>query len=128
MDPKIKNIILFTVIAAALILVYIFFIKKDPEEADLSSVLVPVSDTSGNVNDTIDQNSIIARDFLAVLLSVKSVKLNESIFSDNAFINLHDSTIILSPPGPEDKGRPNPFAPLGRDVISTPPSSQEILN
>jgi hypothetical protein len=113
--PKIKNIIIFGGIAIVLILVYIFFIKPTGDQQNLvSSTSSPIGVSTTN---TLDQNSAISRDFLSVLLSVKSIKLNDVIFSNGAFINLHDSSILLVPPGNE--GRPNPFAPIGSDNIPT---------
>ena len=117
MASRIKNIIIFTIIAASLILIYIFFIKKAPEEENfISSSNTTLSDTN-----TLQQNSLIARDFLSVLLSVKSIKLNDTIFSDGAFVQLHDSSILLTSPSPGDQGRLNPFAPIGYEAAITPP-------
>jgi regulatory protein YycI of two-component signal transduction system YycFG len=116
MTSKIKNIIIFTVIAALLILAYIFFIKPSPEEKSLVSYS-PLNTELPNTN-TLDQNSLITQDLLSVLLSVKSIKLDDAIFSDEAFINLKDSSILLTSPG--DEGRLNPFAPIGFDIITTP--------
>ena len=62
-----------------------------------------------------DANSLIAKDFLNLLLNVKNIKLDDSIFADNAFNSLRDSSIVLTPDGNE--GRPNPFAPLGSENI-----------
>jgi len=114
---KIKNIIIFTVIAVVLILIYIFFIKPSPEEQNLVS--------SSNINtttlvdtSTINQNSLIAQDLLSVLLGVKNIKLDDTIFSDVAFLNLHDSSILLAPLGNE--GRSNPFAPIGFEAVVAP--------
>jgi hypothetical protein len=61
---------------------------------------------------------LLAQDFLDLLLNIQSIKLDNAIFSDNAFINIskHDTSIILTPDGTE--GRPNPFAPLGADVVA----------
>lgn len=56
-----------------------------------------------------------------MLLNVKKIKLNSSIFSNTAFINLHDSSILLSPSG--DEGRLNPFAPIGFEASSAPSNS-----
>ncbi|MFA6585803.1 MAG: hypothetical protein WCS86_01425 [Candidatus Paceibacterota bacterium] len=117
MASKIKNIILFTVIAAVLILIYIFFIKKAPEEANLTSSPITTTSTSGDTS-TIDQNSALTRDFLSVLLNVKNIKLDDAIFSDASFNNLRDSSILLVASG--DEGRPNPFAPIGSDPVVVP--------
>mgnify|MGYP001570577003 CR=1 FL=1 len=117
--PKIKNIIIFTAIAAAFILIYIFFIKPSPEQASLvsseASAILPNID--GSVADTSisNKNSLIAKDFLALFSNIKNIKLNDAIFSDPAFVSLHDSSITLTPDGTE--GRPNPFAQFGNDAV-----------
>lgn len=114
---KIKNIIIFVTIAAIFVLIYIFFIKPKPEEGSLVSSTSPV-----NVNETVsdtgstNNTSLIAKDFLTLLLNVKDIKLNDSIFSDPAFNSLRDSSIVLEPDGTE--GRPNPFAQFGSEALS----------
>ena len=116
MTPKLKNALLFLGIAVVLILVYVFLFRGDnKDEADLvSSSATPVP-TSANPSEA---NSALARDFLSLLLNIKSIKLDDSIFSDPAFLTLRDSSIVLVPDGNE--GRPNPFAPIGSDIISSP--------
>lgn len=125
MTPKIKNTIIFATIAVILVLIYIFFIKKSPEEQNLISSSGDITSTS---TETLDQNSLIAQNFLSVLLSVNNIGLNDVIFSDKSFINLHDSSILLTLP--VDKGRLNPFAPIGSDVLtpSTTTSSSADLS
>lgn len=50
------------------------------------------------------------KNILSILLALRSVKLDSSIFSNPAYISLKDfSTEIV----PEPIGRPDPFAPLG---------------
>ena len=77
----------------------------------------PVSATP-SVATILGNSSATTQDFLTLLLSVKSISLDKdvAIFSDNAFIGLHDSSIILVPDGTE--GRVNPFAPLGTDATT----------
>jgi hypothetical protein len=55
----------------------------------------------------------VGREFLSLLLNIRSLKLDDSIFSNQAFVALQD----FSRPIPPDTnpGRPNPFAPLGAD-------------
>ena len=107
---KIKNILIFLGIALVLILAYFFIFKKSPDQPSLVSssgnTILPITAQS--------TTSTISQDFLAVLLSVKNIKIDDSIFSDPAFLSLNDSTIELISDGTE--GRPNPFAPLGSDV------------
>ena len=115
--PKIKNIIIFIVIAAIFVLIYIFFIK--PGTSDTASLVSTsaTSATGSTATSNPSPNPAVAQDFLNLLLNIQSIKLDVSIFSDNAFINIskHDTSIILTPDGTE--GRPNPFAPLGADVV-----------
>lgn len=50
------------------------------------------------------------QNILSILLALRSVKLDDTIFSNPAFMSLKDfSTQILAEPA----GRPDPFAPLG---------------
>ena len=113
MTSKIKNIIIFIVIAVVLILVYVFFFKKAPDTPNLTTT----STTTGSVSpeDATAQTDSIGGDFLATLLNVKSIKLDDSIFASPIFASLHDSSIELTPDGTE--GRPNPFAPIGTDIL-----------
>ena len=126
MTPKIKNIIIFVIIGLVFVSIYFFYIKKDPDdEATLvsSSALAEVEDASVGV-----ENSLLAREFLTLLLSVRSINLNDSIFADNTFLSLRDSSIVLVPDGNE--GRPNPFAPLGIDIfapLASPGSADNSL-
>lgn len=116
MNSKIKNIIILVAVGALLVLAYVFFVKKSPEERNL--VASAPTGAALPSADVLDKNSQIARDFLSLLLSVKSIKLDDTIFSDLAFISLRDSSITLTPTG--DEGRINPFAPIGSDSISVP--------
>ena len=103
--------------------IYIFFLK--PEPADDATLVSAPNSTAVNaetapVSGAGSQNgaSLAAGDFLTLLLNVKNIKLEDAIFSDPAFQGLTDSSITLEPDGNE--GRPNPFAPLGQDIIPAP--------
>ncbi len=121
--PSIKNIIIFTSIAAFLVLVYVFFIKPSPEEDTLVSsspnTTLPNVEGSGIENQIPNGTTLITKDFLTLLLNVKNIKLDDAIFSDVTFNSLHDSSITLIPDGNE--GRPNPFAKFGNDDVPPPP-------
>ncbi len=130
---KIKNIIIFVVIAAILVLVYVFFIKKSPEQANLvsSSVTTPknIVNTSDDITISIentDKTNIVAKDFLSLLLNVRNIKLDDAIFADPAFNTLRDSSIVLTQDGTE--GRPNPFAQFGNDAVVAPPTNTNITS
>jgi hypothetical protein len=114
MSSKVKNIIIVVVIAAALILAYVFLFNKNSNETNLTST----SGVSSLPNVNSNQNVPVDTEFLSVLLGIKNIKLNDSIFSDVAFKNLNDSSITLVPDNNE--GRKNPFANIGLDPASTP--------
>ena len=113
--PTIKNIIIFIAIGTVFVLIYIFFIKPSPPVDNLISSSSNLSEQSA---ETLARNASATQDFLGLLLSVQNIKLDDTIFSDEAFIGLRDSSIVLIPDGNE--GRPNPFAPLGTDVVAPP--------
>ncbi|MEI8174968.1 MAG: hypothetical protein WCG28_03390 [bacterium] len=124
--PTIKNIIIFIAIGAVFAGAYWYFTKgSSTDTASLISVSGNAVSTNTNTSAQID-NSAVAQEFLTSLLNVKNIKLDDAIFSDKAFISLHDSSIILTPDGNE--GRANPFAPLGNDVVAPTCVSPQILN
>ncbi len=59
----------------------------------------------------------VDQDLISLLLELKSIKLDENIFSDVAFKSLQDFSQELVP---EPVGRTNPFAPLGARTSVTP--------
>lgn len=115
--PNIRNIIIFIVIGAILVLAYIFFLKPAPATPNLVSTSTSSSSTTSPTG-TPEKDSPVDQDFLNLLLSVQSIKLKDAIFSDSAFLNLHDTSIPLTQDGTE--GRVNPFAPLGTDPVTPP--------
>lgn len=117
MTPKIKNIIIFVAIGAVLVLIYIFFINPAPDQGNLvsSNTVLPNVNTSGVDTSFPNGATSVTQDFLTLLLNVKNIKLDDTIFSDPAFNSLHDSSITLTLDGTE--GRPNPFAQFGNDVV-----------
>jgi len=121
MMSKIKNIIIFLVIAIVLILGYVFFFKKEPDQGNLVSSAPGSTAPTSNNTESVD---LITGDFLSMLLNVKNIKLDESIFTDPAFLTLRDSSILLIPDGSE--GRPNPFAPIGFESTFSAPVSSTI--
>ena len=90
---------------------YLLFVKKPTQAPGL----VSSSEVATETGDTLkEEDSVIAKELLGVLLNVKNIRLNDSIFNEEAFTSLQDSTILLVPDGTE--GRPNPFAPIGNDI------------
>ena len=102
---------MFAGIAVALLLGYMFFFNNKSDEGTLSS----------SADADLNGQSSVQQEFLPILLNVKSIKLDDSIFSDPAFQSLRDSSIVLVQDGNE--GRPNPFAPIGFDNIGAAPAA-----
>lgn len=77
----------------------------------------------GNTDDSLlvsessaDENSMLQNELLALLLEIRSIKLDESILSDPAFQGLEDfgQNIV-----PEPIGRENPFAPVDPNELQS---------
>ncbi len=120
MKGKIKNIIIIIVVAGALIFLYFaLFGGGGSENAPLTSS-VPAGglrDFNSALPDLSNSSGLaVGNSFLSLLLSVKSVRLDDSIFSEAAWSSLNDSSVVLNPVS-GDEGRSNPFAPIGVDVV-----------
>ncbi len=103
-----------------MIAAYLVFIKKDKEEPnlvttsnDLNTEALGSELDTNNIKQESEVNNVTGS-FLSLLLNVKSISLEDKIFSDIAFISLKDSSILITQDGTE--GRPNPFAPIGTEV------------
>lgn len=129
MTSKIKNIIIIVAIVLALILIYVWVTGSSSDQSNLissSGTSLPGIDDSATGAGVVNGSSVAAKDaenFLTLLLNVKNVKMDVSIFTDSAFASLRDSSIILTPDGTE--GRPNPFAPLGKDNVVAPANNTD---
>lgn len=100
------------VIGGVLVGGYVLFTQtKSANEPALVGSSGSLADAEGTLKE---EDSEIAKELLGILLNVKNINLNDSIFNEQAFISLRDSTILLVPDGNE--GRPNPFAPIGTDI------------
>lgn len=63
------------------------------------------------------------QELVSTLLALRAVKLDGTIFTDPAFVNLRDfSTQII----PESVGRPNPFAPLSSPTPASASSTHAL--
>ena len=77
----------------------------------------PTSSTSILTNETRSGGSAAEQEILRLLLDMRSIRLDSSIFESPAFASLRDfgQEII-----PEPVGRTNPFAPVGSTRAPTP--------
>jgi hypothetical protein len=127
--PKIRNILIFVAIVVVLILGYFLFIKSSSSnQASLVSSSANTGSTSSSSPASTNGSGTagVTEDFLSTLLSINTIKLDTSIFSNPAFSSLRDSSITLVPDSTQ--GRPNPFAQFGNDGVSTSTSSTIITS
>jgi hypothetical protein len=104
MDFLKKNKAILGGLAAIAVAVYVYLNYFSGGSAPLTAT--PVDDSS------------IAGDLLVTLNSLHTLRLDDSLFKDPVFGSLSDFGVTIPP---QDAGRRNPFAPLGR---STPPPAQ----
>jgi hypothetical protein len=114
MKGKIKNVIFIVIIVAAVFVVYSVFFKKEAAPA--------LQSTTGATAPT-PQGQELGQEFLSTLLGLRTIKLDDSIFTSPSFNFLRDFTTVLIPEGNE--GRPNPFAPIGVE-FGAPPTEETL--
>jgi hypothetical protein len=119
MSPKIKNIIIFVGIGLVLVVLYIVLFNKAPEEENFIVSTTEEERAIDAFSETLpDENSQIAQEFLAELLSIKSLQLDDAIFAGIVFASLKDPDVLIIQD--EKEGRPNPFAPIGFGAVPAP--------
>ncbi|MEK7567717.1 MAG: hypothetical protein AAB513_02240 [Patescibacteria group bacterium] len=107
---EIKNIVIFVAILSGLYFGYNYFFAENTS-ADPTTP-ISVSGSGGSVGGEV----------LPLLLELKKIKLDQSVFNDPIFKKLNNfSTELVLSEG--DKGRDNPFAPF-EGVVA--PSSPQI--
>ena len=113
-SPIMKKFIIGVVIAIVLVFIYTKFFKSNTPTGTLSSSTTTTTPVVGT-----DINTQVGGELLSTLLNLKTIKLNDQIFSSPLFSSLTDFTITL---GSGVEGRPNPFAPIGTDItpVQTP--------
>ena len=102
MNETAKNIII-AVIAAVLVVsgYFIFFRKGNQADESILSVENPKSGAG-----------VVDKDLVSLLLELKSIDLNESLFLSSVFQGLSDFGIEIEQ---KPVGRKNPFAPTGNE-------------
>ena len=103
-------------IIGALLLIWVGYSTFFKTDTPVNSNTVLVSENA--IDDSLQAQS--GREILAILLSLKSLNLDTSIFNETAFQSLIDFGQSI-PERP--RGRDNPFAPIGTNNISAGVSS-----
>ncbi|MBI5004619.1 MAG: hypothetical protein HZC04_00320 [Candidatus Lloydbacteria bacterium] len=113
-----KNSIIIIGIGLLLWVGYATFLKKDSAVAPGTAL---VSEAALNGDSPEAQSG---REILAILLNLKSLKLDASIFNNSVFQSLTDFGQSI-PERP--RGRDNPFAPIGAASAPTSVSAKTLF-
>ncbi len=104
MKRAINILIIILVVFGIGYVVYSSFISNAPSQSGVTAT------------GFLDNPSLVqGREFLAALSNLKSLKLDDKIFSSPDFLSLQDFTSVIEP---QPKGRINPFAPVGQEGSS----------
>lgn len=94
---NIKNIVILVVVLGAAFYLYSYFFGGN-SSTDALSVSGPAVEGGG-----------VGKDLLVILADLRTLKLDDSIFTDPSFRALKNFRVELTP---EPVGRDNPFAPI----------------
>ena len=119
MKKTLSTLVILLVVAGLAFGAYKYFIAKPAAPAGTDGGL---STTAGVATDPVTTAtpdadvSSAANEFLTLLLSVQSIKLDDTLFANPSFTTLQDLSRPITPD--TNPGRKNPFAPLGADGTS----------
>lgn len=112
MNKKIKTILIALIILVAIVAAMAF----------LGGRSAPTPTASGGLSSTVQSqsaapnggvSSTTGNDFATLLSNARSISIDDSLFSNPAFLALRDHPINI---GTDVVGRSNPFAPVGNDI------------
>lgn len=95
---KYKLYIIGALLIGVLFVLYSLFFPNGGDDSLLSS------ETTGRAGAGVEQ------ELLSTLVELRTIRLDDSVFSNPAFRSLEDFSVPLTP---EPVGRDNPFAPIG---------------
>lgn len=101
---------------------YVYFSNGTPTQAVTDAITSSANSSPGGnpmaspaVGTNVDSQIAQDTSFLATLTSLTRIKIDNAIFSNDAFNALKNNEVIIEPVVP---GRVNPFAPIGAGVSS----------
>lgn len=113
------NIVIVILLLGAILIGYFYFFGGNKAETNTQSGLQQITANGSTGLASVGQSQ--ASEFVVLLDNLRSVDLKSSIFSNPAFSgDLQDFTTPLPD---RQKGRSNPFAPIGTSNISATPVS-----
>ena len=100
-----KNIVIIGIVIAAMAALYYFY---------SSGSNAPLLTSSEGTDSPVSQ------EILATLGNLRTIRLDNSIFSDPLFVSLSDFGVTIPPAA---AGRRNPFAPVGQNGPAATPAA-----
>jgi hypothetical protein len=123
---KFKYLIIIVLVLVAAFIGYTIYTSGDTSSS--SALQKTVVDGSGNIvsipssGASIPDNDL-AKTFVDQLLIIRGIEIKTAIFKDPVFLGLVDNHKGIDP---QLIGRPNPFAPVGKDVGPEPINYQDV--
>ena len=111
MSNTIKVILVAVVIIALLGFGYWY---ANSSSTQTSTSPLQTSTATTGASGLSSNDAVISDKFLSLLLNMRTIKLDQSIFSDPGFMALQDFSTTITPD--TNPGRVNPFAPIGTDA------------
>ncbi len=111
------KIIIGVVVTLALLAGAYFFTTSSDKPASNSPLQSSQTTQAAQPQAAIGDDAALSDKFLSLLLNIRTIKLDQSIFSSPSFTSLKDFTTTISPDN--NPGRDNPFAPIGIDGGAT---------
>ncbi len=112
---------LLIILAVIAIAAAAYFVLGNSNQEPASGLVA--DSTNAPVSSPINQSAStltaeIGQEFIATLLSLQSINLDTTLFSNPAFVTLENRTLTFE--DIQTNGRPNPFAPIGTDIAPEP--------
>ncbi len=123
---KYKYLIIIVLVLVAAFIGYTIYTSGSP--TDSASLQRTTVDGSGNIvavqsSGTNIPDNDLAKTFVDQLLIIRGIEIKTAIFKDPVFLGLVDNHKGIDP---QLIGRPNPFAPVGKDVGPEPTNYQDV--
>ena len=96
LPKKTKSIVIVVAVIVVAIVGWMYFSKDKPE-------------TTGDLLSEQQSDSVIGKELLATLQTIRNINLDGSIFSSSILSSLEDNSVVIVE---EPVGRPHPFAPF----------------
>ena len=121
---KFKYLIIVVVIIVVAFIAYTIFTNSSAatDSTALQKTAVD-SSTAGSASNSSVPNNELAQSFVDQLLTIQNINLKLAFFSDPVFLGLVDNHVDIDP---QPIGRPNPFAPIGKDAGQSSSNYQDI--